>query len=201
LHGLHLPEVEVRRIARVQTLTVLPRLDSNRKRNVLQFLYESDLINTKQPIVSLLGANLREVNLRGVDLTHANLSQADLTDADLRKTIFNLANLNRVNLHKADLREAVMQAANLRKANLLEANLQNAYLCGADLSGVYLNETSMSGLKLLEFLKTVKEVLEEDDLTTYDWEESKRRTIITPEQLSQVKSLKGATMPDGSIHA
>jgi len=37
-------EDEVRKIARVRTLTVLPRLDANRKRSILQFLYESDLI-------------------------------------------------------------------------------------------------------------------------------------------------------------
>src|SRR5215469_2886887 len=35
---------EVRTIARVRTLTVLPRLDGARKRSVLQFLHESGLI-------------------------------------------------------------------------------------------------------------------------------------------------------------
>src|SRR6266852_9489986 len=38
-------EDEVRKIARVRTLTLLPRLDANRKKSVLQFLYESGLIN------------------------------------------------------------------------------------------------------------------------------------------------------------
>src|SRR5204863_8728303 len=38
-------EDEVRNVARVRTLTVLLRLDANRKSNVLQFLYESGLIN------------------------------------------------------------------------------------------------------------------------------------------------------------
>src|SRR6266699_1681965 len=36
---------EVQKIARVRTLTVLPRLDGKRKSSVLQFLYESGLIN------------------------------------------------------------------------------------------------------------------------------------------------------------
>jgi hypothetical protein len=35
---------EARTLARAQTLTVLPRLDGERKRSVLQFLYESRLI-------------------------------------------------------------------------------------------------------------------------------------------------------------
>lgn len=43
---------EVRQIARVRTLTILPRLDANRKKSVLQFLYESDLI--KKARVSLI---------------------------------------------------------------------------------------------------------------------------------------------------
>src|SRR5258708_5165957 len=35
------PEEEVRKIARVRTLTVLPRLNGDRKRSVLEFLYEA----------------------------------------------------------------------------------------------------------------------------------------------------------------
>ena len=38
-----MPEDEVRNIARVRTLTALPRLDGQRKGNVIQFLYESVL--------------------------------------------------------------------------------------------------------------------------------------------------------------
>ena len=34
-------EDEVRKIARVRTLTLLPRLDAIRKRSILQFLYET----------------------------------------------------------------------------------------------------------------------------------------------------------------
>jgi len=45
------PNAEVRKIARVWTLTVLPRLDIYRKRSLLQFLYESDLINVGKSII------------------------------------------------------------------------------------------------------------------------------------------------------
>src|SRR5260370_36550438 len=40
------PGDEVRTIARVRTLTILPRLDKGRKNSVLQFLYESERIGT-----------------------------------------------------------------------------------------------------------------------------------------------------------
>ena len=44
---------EVRKIARVLTLTVLPRLDGNRKRRVIEFLYESGLIDTNNYIIDM----------------------------------------------------------------------------------------------------------------------------------------------------
>ena len=46
-------EEEVRKIARVQTLTTLEQLDGKRKRIVLQFLHESGLINKDQCIIPL----------------------------------------------------------------------------------------------------------------------------------------------------
>ena len=54
------PEGEVPKIARVRTLTVLPRLDGIRKRSVLQFLYDSGLIYKDNPIIHLSGAELRQ---------------------------------------------------------------------------------------------------------------------------------------------
>ena len=48
---------EVRKIARVRTLTVLPRLDVRRKRSVLNFLAESGLIIKGKRIVDLSGAD------------------------------------------------------------------------------------------------------------------------------------------------
>src|SRR5260221_4346376 len=58
------PEDEVRKIARVRTLTVLPRLDIRRKWHVLQFLYESRLIEKSKRIVDLATADLRKDDLR-----------------------------------------------------------------------------------------------------------------------------------------
>src|SRR6266480_2550183 len=44
---------EARKIARVRTLTVLPRLNGRRKGIVLQFLYEAQLINKGEKVVDL----------------------------------------------------------------------------------------------------------------------------------------------------
>jgi uncharacterized protein YjbI with pentapeptide repeats len=64
----------------------------------------------------------------------------------------------------------------LRMADLHGANLRGANLDGADLSGAILLEADLSNANLTG----VK---------------------ITYRQLEKVKSLKGATKPDGSIHS
>jgi hypothetical protein len=88
---------EVRKIARVHTLTVLPRLDKERKRSVLQFLFESGLINKDDKrIINLEGADFWEVNLSNTTLSEANLSGANLSGANLSG-----ANLSEANLSKA----------------------------------------------------------------------------------------------------
>ncbi len=73
-------KVRAQKIARVRTLTVLPRLDKGRKKSVLQFLFEARLIDKdKNNIVNLSGANLS-----GAFLYNANLGRADLSQANLK---------------------------------------------------------------------------------------------------------------------
>ena len=50
-------------VVRAQTLAVLEGLDFVRKRILLQFLYESDLIRKDKPVVSLVAANLSRADL------------------------------------------------------------------------------------------------------------------------------------------
>jgi Tfp pilus assembly protein PilN len=87
----------VRRIAHIRTLTILPRLDEDRKGIVIQFLSESELID-KIPLdgADLMGANLMGANLEGADLHGATLRRADLMGANLMG-----ANLEGADLSKA----------------------------------------------------------------------------------------------------
>ena len=133
---------EVRNVARVRTMTFLPRLDATRKSSVLLFLHESGLIDKGKYIIDLSGANLSGANLR--------------TD----------------NLSAAYLRNIYLDGANLREADLREADLRDAVL-----SGVHLNGADLSGANMRDAFGITSEQLEK-----------------------QAKSLKGATMPDGSIH-
>jgi len=81
-------------VARAHTLVALEGLDPRRKRILLQFLHEAELIiGGDRQIVSLAGAPLREANLNGADLSGADLHRADLSKAD-----FSGADLSRAGL-------------------------------------------------------------------------------------------------------
>jgi uncharacterized membrane protein len=107
-------------LARARTLTVLRRLDGERKGQVLEFLYESGLITRANAILVLSGADLSDAELLGV-----YLSGADLSEANLMGTLLN----------RADLSGASLLFADLSGASLLFADLSAANLSGADLSG------------------------------------------------------------------
>lgn len=78
---------EVRTIARVRTLTVLPRLNAKRKKFVLMFLYDSHLIFKDNTIIGLHAANLRGANLHRNYFPEANLREAQLDGADLSRVL------------------------------------------------------------------------------------------------------------------
>src|SRR5215203_818166 len=97
---------EVRTLARARTVTVLGRLDPDRKTQAMQFLVEAELVQSvddRDPIIALSGADLN-----GVDLKEANMSGVDLKEANLSE-----ANLSEANLSEANLKEANLSGAKL----------------------------------------------------------------------------------------
>ncbi len=70
------------------------------------------------------------------------------------------------------------------------ADLRGADLRGVDLSGAFLENANLSCANITDSLK-ICPYLRDVDL---------RGALVTNEQLAQVSSLKGATMPDGSKH-
>ncbi len=211
------PDAEVRNIASVWTLTVLPRLDPVRKASVLQFLYRSDLINKGMKIIDLLEAdlskanlfwaNLRQANMSGVYLSEANLIGANLSEANLSEAILSKAklfkadlgkaNLGKANLIGAKLSKASLTEASLFKADLFEADLSKAKLIKANISGVNLIKANLSGANLSE-ADLREAVLVNADLSGADLSRANLcDALVDIEQLNKASSLKGATMPDG----
>lgn len=136
-------EDEVRKIARVRTLTVLGRLDPIRKGSVLRFLCEAGLIQKTTTVIDLHGANLRNADLTWASLADANLSGVSLSGADLSS-----ANLTGADLSFADLTGATLTNVGLSKANLSFADLTGATLTGSWLRGTDLTATTVTDIQL-----------------------------------------------------
>jgi hypothetical protein len=112
------PGDSLRTVARARTLTILSRLDSRRKKSVLQFLYESRLIDQERLLLDA-ASDLIERRHNIVSLQQADLRWADLRWADLRG-----ADLSGTNLEGANLFGAVLIGANLSQANLEGVHLE-----------------------------------------------------------------------------
>jgi hypothetical protein len=130
-------DYEGRIIARTRTLGLFKILDAGRKSRALQFLYESGLIH-KNPVISLLGADLK-----GASLSYATLNGAEIRGAYLCK-----ADLRGASLRKAILRGCDFSGADLRDCDLGEADLKGAILVGAKLKNVNTVGTDLSWTKL-----------------------------------------------------
>jgi len=135
-------------VARARTLTVLPRLDSERKGRVLDFLYWAGLIDRRQPIIQFgrlqpqfNAADLRGVKLKGAYLTYANLPSVDLRGADLSGASLSMANLS--------------GGAKLGGAILVGTWLTGADLTGADLSDADLSDAQGLSVEQLEKVKSL----------------------------------------------
>jgi uncharacterized protein YjbI with pentapeptide repeats len=175
LHTEENQYVETRVTARARTLVVLRQLDDarkDRKRGVLQFLYEAQLINKEKKlsplsrvfearvlearVIRLDGAELRNASLRYITLSGAALDGAILENADLSNTYLSGIDLGGSYLSGADLSSADLRGASLVNAELQRkeelslgsADLGRADLSRADLSGAYLRGTNLGDAKL-----------------------------------------------------
>ncbi len=104
----------VRDVARARTLTALLSVGPERKRHVVRYLYESDVISTSNPIIDLTEANLEDADLTNSALSGINLSGANLSDGsdpDRRGALLMGANLQDARLDGADLSHANLESA------------------------------------------------------------------------------------------
>lgn len=181
-------EDEVRKIARVRTLTVLTRLDRRRKGSVLQFLHESGLIEKgDKRILSLHRADLRGADLRKASLSGADLREALLIEADLWQAHLEQTDLKGANLSKAALDETDLTMANLSHAVLAEASLMNANFDMTELVGANFEKADLEDAKFIHTSNFTEANLHEAKI----WQED-----LTGGGLH----LERATMPDGSKH-
>jgi hypothetical protein len=123
---------ELRAVARTRTLATLRRLDGERKGILVRFLWEGGLIERKDPIVDLAGADLEGAELEGADLYGANLARVRLIDA----------NLSSANLNDTDLSSSVLERACLADARLGGADVSQTWFYGASMPKAYLGDVT-----------------------------------------------------------
>lgn len=139
---------EVRRIARIWTLNVLLRIGYNLKGNVLQFLYDSNLIDKGKPMIDLKTANFEGANLQGARLCEANLKGFNLGGANFEGADLRGANLTDAKIGQGWYVYARFGKLEIHNANLSRANLRGADLRGADLRGAYTDlRTQLQGAR------------------------------------------------------
>ena len=107
---------DVRLLARARTLVVLDGVSEDRKVRLLEFLYETQLIqygpNGEAPVISLKFADLSGTRLvkRSI-LSHTDLDRAELIGANLNDATLTNARLPRVDLSGANLSGAILERA------------------------------------------------------------------------------------------
>lgn len=135
-------------LIRGYVLNSVPSMIPERKKAIINFLYESDMIKSVEPEISLRDADLRSVDLtilRGkeaqfeeINLAESNLGDANFALANMKSAVFTDATLEQANFTGTQLHNAVLFNTDLRQANLVAAQLHNADLRFANLSGANL---------------------------------------------------------------
>jgi uncharacterized protein YjbI with pentapeptide repeats len=190
---------EVWNVVRFRTLTVLRGLNVTRNRLVVRFLRDIELIG-KAESTFFLGADLEGAELSGVDLRYTNMEGANFEGTDLKAVDLSYTNLRGSNLKGANLQGAFLIEANLEYAVLEGVNLQEAFMMQANLQHALLHKANLQRANLysanLQEADLKGAILKGADLESADLEGSE----ISDDQLRTVKSLKGATMRDGTKH-
>jgi glycogen synthase len=184
LHDHEFPYHPTRVTARARTLATLLQLDGDRKKSVVQFLYEVQLINKNKKHLSGHEFEPRIVGLSGADLTNANLRYLTLQEAALDGALLGNADLRNAQLSRIDLGGAFLSAADLRSADLTGASLRNAHLGGASLSAADLRGADLTGASLRKAQLQRKEGLSASKLSGAD---------------TRYTDFWDATMPDGTL--
>jgi len=157
------PDSEIRKLATAHTLRVFRRLDPERRKLLLRFLFEAELVLGDSPIIPLDNVDIQDVALSKTDLTRINLCYANCQGANfsnailinsylagvkLEKANLSGSHLNGSLLNNAALTQAVLKEARLVDAKLICADFSGADLTGADLSGADLDRAVLKNCKV-----------------------------------------------------
>ncbi|CAF1406010.1 unnamed protein product, partial [Didymodactylos carnosus] len=180
---------------RSKTLTTLRRLDSERKRNLILFLYESNLIsydqkNPQKHVVDLSGADLNNLNFTSTSKLKYWLKSIKLTNVYLINATF----IN-VYLHRADFTNSIMTDSSFSECVLSDSFFKGGILDRADLTNTVMQNTIFYSSSLFQTNFTNAHIDHVDFRNV-----NLSRSIISNKQLFDTGSdLHNAFLPNGSF--
>jgi len=168
-HRLHdEPSQQTLAIARARINVAFNNLNGARKGQVLQFLYESNLIDIN-PKINIIGANLKNAvldeivlggsEIRGAHFKNATIQNANLNGAVLIGCDFTQANFSNSIVNDLDLSYTNLTKAKLKNMDLTSVNFEGATLTGADFRGSKIRRAQLDGIFKKNDIKTTKKVI------------------------------------------
>ena len=151
------PKDGTKEIARSRVIFVLENIDGERKGQILQFLYESNLIDLT-PKVVLVGANFKGIQLTGIDLHSSEIRGAYFQNSDLQKSNLDQALFVGCNFLKSNFSESKVENTDFSYSNLSSCEFQNMNLSTVNFEGANLTNADFSNSvitnKQLDFITT-----------------------------------------------
>ena len=161
-------------------------------------LREIDFQGVSLARLDLRRANLQRANLRGVDATEIQLESADLSEASLEGADFTRGNLARAVLTRARFDGATLVEANLQRATGDAASFRNARLAGVDLRQARLQGSAFDGANL-RGASAMKVDLSGSRFVRADLEGSNLRDSKLREANFSRANLEGADLRDADL--
>ncbi|CAF3919801.1 unnamed protein product [Rotaria sordida] len=150
-------------VVRAKTLTTLLQLDTQRKRQIILFLYETKLImrNNEQPPINLVDADLDnldmglpkskqklykiyevlQIQLHGASLVNSSFAWRRLDFSDFSQTYLTNADFTWTDLSHVDFSYALLSKTDFTNATVSKAIFAYANLSGSNLSDEQLSTT------------------------------------------------------------
>ncbi len=133
-------------IARTRTIIAVENLEGERKGQVLQFLYESELIDNIG--LNILGANFRNVQVSGIVLRGITIKGVYFCGADFENTFLDKSCFISCNFSNTNFKGSSMENTSFKYSNLSNCKLTNIDLTKVDFEGIDLSNADLSNSKI-----------------------------------------------------
>jgi len=142
-------DIQIKIIARTRIMFALNNIDRSRKRQILQFIYESGLIFNK-PTLNLNGANINNANLDEILLTNAEIRGAYFINTSMKKTNLEESIFIGCDFTNANFTNSKVKNLDLSYTNLTGVKLKNMDLTSVNFLGAIFKNTKLNNSKLTE---------------------------------------------------